>query len=442
MKKSILFLIILIIILQVAHAQEIIEFTDNITVETLEQNNKQRTRNGNWKVTYPGVNRYELGKYVNNNREGKWISYYSNNKIWKIDTYKNGDFQGEFKQYNEKGYLVIKGQYFKGRKAGEWQYYFKVGTLSDIGKYVDGKKQGKWVSYFPNNQSLSKEPRKIIYFKNGKKDGEYISFYANGSVQEKKKYTNDYPVGASYLFHKNGKKSKTIFYDEKGKQIASKNFYESGVLKEKRIFDSIQRVISIETFYATKGLERIKKISYEENNKISKVLEYHKNGELKTKGTQINDKQEGLWESYHKNKELKSKISYVAGKIDGDYKTFYSNGQIEYNGTFARGRKMGKWTLYGGRDYTIIETGHYNEKGKIGQWKYFAKKKHLFKIENYKNGNLDGEYIEYDSYNKGVIRAKGKYVKNKKDGPWIFYDDTGKIIERKRYSMGSFISDK
>ncbi|HPH91074.1 MAG TPA: energy transducer TonB [Ferruginibacter sp.] len=64
----------------------------------------------------------------------------------------------------------------------------------------------------------------------------------------------------------------------------------------------------------------------------------------------------------------------------------------------------------------------------------------LIKLRTYNDSNLsilDGSYIEYDE--KGNIFLTGTYSDNKKNGDWLYYNDTGKVMLTRVFEHDSLI---
>ena len=53
---------------------------------------------------------------------------------------------------------------------------------------------------------------------------------------------------------------------------------------------------------------------------------------------------------------------------------------------------------------------------------------------SFKNGLMDGNYVEY--YDNGSMEKKGRFIKGKKDGIWHYYNENGKLL-----TEGSFKND-
>jgi antitoxin component YwqK of YwqJK toxin-antitoxin module len=66
--------------------------------------------------------------------------------------------------------------------------------------------------------------------------------------------------------------------------------------------------------------------------------EYWNNGQLKFKGSYINDNEDGMWEEYWENGKLGSKGTYKNGKQDGIWEEYFSDGEFWYEGEWDNGK--------------------------------------------------------------------------------------------------------
>jgi antitoxin component YwqK of YwqJK toxin-antitoxin module len=59
-----------------------------------------------------------------------------------------------------------------------------------------------------------------------------------------------------------------------------------------------------------------------------KIVDYHPNGQLRSKGTSKDGKLDGPWVSYYDNGQLNRKGNYKDGKKDGLWVFYGENGQL------------------------------------------------------------------------------------------------------------------
>ena len=132
------------------------------------------------------------------------------------------------------------------------------------------------------------------------------------------------------------------------------------------------------------------------------------------------------------------------GAKKGEWNYFYENGKPRETSNYVNGIKHGKhiqWFEKG----VYVDTKGKNRRGhQTGKWSYNFETGGLSRIQNFKNGKLCGKSIIY--YPNSTIQAISNYsiindsrkgkLQSVPDGEWIFYDKTGKEINRMRYSRG------
>ena len=85
-------------------------------------------------------------------------------------------------------------------------------------------------------------------------------------------------------------------------------------------------------------------------------VEYHDNGQLRSKGTLKDGKWDGPWVLYYENGQLWFKGTYKDGKWDGPWVQYHDNGQLRSKGTYKGGEKEDDWVYYSS-DGSVVETG-------------------------------------------------------------------------------------
>ncbi len=91
---------------------------------------------------------------------------------------------------------------------------------------------------------------------------------------------------------------------------------------------------------------------------------------------------------------------------DGPYQEKYPNGQIKITGEIKNGTRFGQWKSYyeNGTDYSE---------------------------DYFEDGKKNGKTTSY--YKNGRIRYIGYYSWDEPSGIWEFYDEEGKLSEKKEY---------
>ena len=99
------------------------------------------------------------------------------------------------------------------------------------------------------------------------------------------------------------------------------------------------------------------------------------------------------------------------------------------------GLKQGKYFKY--ENGRIKEEGQYKDSKKDGKWTYYVIEQNrclLQKEENYKDGQLHGEYKEFYLY--GGIKIEAQYKEGKLEGNYKSYWEHGQLKEKGQYKDG------
>lgn len=334
--------------------------------------------------------------YLNGFKNGKLVQYYTDGKISNTCQYKLDSLDGPYKSFFNNGKLKIEGVFIDNEKEGEWKQYDIYGNVIYNQMYHDDILNGKYYE----SDSLNENTNEKVFgsYLNGEPNGYWkYDFYANDELY-RESYTN-YSNGI-----KNGNFKNYIGDTLRTGQYLNGNLY--GV-----IVDSL----------VTPG--------YDLNGNFTGNIKF-----------------------------LNSEKTYNNGILEGESK-FYLYNNLFFSGQYHNGLKEGKWVIfiptfqkYFGE---ILRTENYHYgiiNGQVESFYDFVQDtidNHIhenyiksYSKCNYKNGKLDGPCIKLDSV--GILIYKGNFVKDKKDGEWIFQvfqsstNDSSKI----KYSSGKFIDDK
>ncbi len=103
-----------------------------------------------------------------------------------------------------------------------------------------------------------------------------------------------------------------------------------------------------------------------------------------------------------------------------------------FNQMDTDGKKFGYWEH---RQGSNVYKGRYVDNIKEGQWIKLSSAKLVLKIENYKNGKLEGNVITFDG--RGKLESRTEYREGIKHGEMYKYDKTGRnIAESAKYKFG------
>ena len=85
---------------------------------------------------------------------------------------------------------------------------------------------------------------------------------------------------------------------------------------------------------------------------------------------------------------------------------------------------------------TGMTEGAFRNGKKDGPWVYYHDNGRLSYKGNYKDGNQDGPWVLY--WSNGQLSYKGTYKDGKKDGPWVhYYFLNGQVSSRGDYKVGN-----
>jgi antitoxin component YwqK of YwqJK toxin-antitoxin module len=163
---------------------------------------------------------------------------------------------------------------------------------------------------------------------------------------------------------------------------------------------------------------------YEDENGMQGMWQ-NKDGDI---FTYINNKREGDYYLYNRHDhKLNEKGTYVNGRKNGPFETYY-NGKILQKGTYVNGEKNGEYKTYR-IDGKILEKGTYVNGEKNGLFiTYYRIDGKILEKGTYVNGEKNGSYESYTD--EGRLFEKGTYANNKKNGLFITYYRDGSVEEK------------
>lgn len=161
-------------------------------------------------------------------------------------------------------------------------------------------------------------------------------------------------------------------------------------------------------YYNNDGTAVIKEETYVKGVINGTVTEYHKNGQVKSVMTVVNDVADGPTSTSDDKGQLVSNGNMKANQPEGTWK-FFKNGVLDTEINFTNGKYNGLYTIY-------------YPNGKVSETK------------TYQNGAQTGVYKSYSD--AGKLKTEGNYTKGIKDGVWKTYDSTGKLTKEEVYAAG------
>lgn len=85
---------------------------------------------------------------------------------------------------------------------------------------------------------------------------------------------------------------------------------------------------------------------------------YHKNGQIKERGTFKNDKKVGTWERYNEEGVQTALANYVDGMKEGKWMIWDEQGTLRYDMTYSNDKKVDIWYMYDA-NATLVSTKTY-----------------------------------------------------------------------------------
>jgi len=311
----------------------------------------------------------------------------------------------------------IDASFDNGYADGKWEYY-KNNALSEVTNYSKGFVNGEKISYYGDGKTIKDKAT----VKNGKADGVVFRYSQDGKVVYEKGMKDGIDDGAERR------------YDETGKVIAETNYVNGKA--EGKSFELINKgmpdAYTITRYYKNSALD-------------GDYSEIYEKGTVKTKGKYINGKKEGVWEVRKEDGSLKPTEEFKNGNVV-KRTTYYNDGSVEMERNFDEyGKQDGVEKKYEWQTGKLKSEFNYVHGKQVGkQVRYMASSLYDYIETSYYNedGQKDGDYSEvYVKNNK--IKVKGQYVKDKKNGKWIYTNDgVGAKYQEETYDNGKLIDSK
>lgn len=108
---------------------------------------------------------------------------------------------------------------------------------------------------------------------------------------------------------------------------------------------------------------------------------------------------------------------------------------VDYN--VVNGFKQGEFYLLK-MDGSYAVLGHMNKNKNDGAWKYFYDSGQLECAGSFNNDEPSGKWIWY--YKNGLMKCEGNYINGKPVGQWIKYDQAGNTSTVVNYQFGVVVS--
>ncbi len=148
-----------------------------------------------------------------------------------------------------------------------------------------------------------------------------------------------------------------------------------------------------------------------------------------------NGKRHGVWKKNYANKRIRYQGTFNHGKETGVFK-YYSAAQSEFPIVVKKFDVNGvsQVELYDNKG-VLLSRGKMNGKKRIGKWEFFHEDgKTMMSVENYKSGQLDGDYKTF--YKSGKPTEVAYYKNGKLDSVYRKYSIKGHLYQHFHYKDG------
>ena len=137
--------------------------------------------------------------------------------------------------------------------------------------------------------------------------------------------------------------------------------------------------------------------------------------------------------------ELRDSLIYKKGEtrpFTGHEKARIEDKIIEYD--VVNGIKQVDFKLYFLNGNLQIE-GWLKDNKNVGEWKYYYNSGELESQGEFANDKPKGEWTWY--YPSGTVKERGNYFEGKRIGKWQQFDERGRIINEKEFSLQDSINN-
>ncbi|MFT4601027.1 MAG: antitoxin component YwqK of YwqJK toxin-antitoxin module [Arenicella sp.] len=108
--------------------------------------------------------------------------------------------------------------------------------------------------------------------------------------------------------------------------------------------------------------------------------------------------------------------------------------QGDINKTDSQGRKQGEWKKGYDNVKVFKYTGQFKDDKPYGEFRYYRESGSCEAIIHFSNSGKLGRSKMF--HNSGYIMARGKYINQKKDSIWLYFDDRGTISYQEKWEKG------
>jgi len=395
--------------------------------------------------------------FVNGKINGQLKVFHYNGQLKKVGNYSNGSEHGMFKEYDEDGNIEAEYSMTNGKSNGVLKIY-EDSKISHSTTYKNDIKSGEYIEYYYNDETGKLQLRQIGDYLNGEKNGVWKLFFVeednserlltfenytkdikNGAFQDVKgdslivgSYRND-ELNGDYKIYRDLMKlliggvivtdttNLTLISDgryyEGEKSGYWKNYDITGALRSEGRFLNGKEIGEWKYYYSSWTDGKGGDMPY---SKQLFLVQNFSNGELDGKATRYSylKEEEYSCSEIDENKnpldtckrfvfqKVLETSFYKRDKLNGPFELRDSINEIIAKGNFKDDLKDGEWLhRYSEKDinnetYFICQKGNYVKNERDGRWIQYYTEGKIAESFNYRNGELHGEYIEWNNQNK------------------------------------------
>ena len=307
----------------------------------------------------------QIGEYLNDDKNGTWKLIFiedGKEQLLKFANYTKGVLNGAFQDV--KGDSLIIGSYKNDELHGEYKVYrdfvrtlfggvirtdISALTLTNEGNYYEGLESGYWKNYDLTG-TLTSEGR----FSNGQKTGEWKYYYTSLDDGD----GGNMPYSKQLYLVQNFANGKLDGKSTRFSYLEEEEFPCSEIDNNKSLLDTCRKYV----------YQKVLETTYYKNDMLNGPFELRDStNEIIAKGFFKDDLKDGEWLHRYSDKDINDENYF-----------------IYQNGNYIKDKREGKWIQY------YIE-------GKISE------------TFNYRNGELHGEYIVWNQFNKHREKKQFNY---------------------------------
>lgn len=235
----------------------LITFFIFLTFGQINQVDAKGKKQGEWGKLYDGTKVFQYkGQFKDDKPVGKFTYYYPSSKVKAFIKHEENTNRSEAYYYHENGSLMSYGIFRNQLKDSIWLNFGPSQRISNTETYKNGKLEGRKIIYYVPEELADKSqiPSTVCYYKNDSLNGEYIEYFDGKNIKVKGSYDMNkkdgvwthYSVSGRpmmiFRYKKGVKHGWAYGYDDAGKEIGKKYFYNGRLLEGKILAEKLRQM--------------------------------------------------------------------------------------------------------------------------------------------------------------------------------------------------------